>query len=324
MIQMTKQEAIEYMRMYKGENVNGESHLGHAFDLSDEIIDMAIEALQRGLENVNADSCSEKPNRSEPKTAESGSVDSEMPEIKSNRTTGGMIYRQDAIEALEKQLDYLQMLNKDENPKAESKWYGINWARNTIAELPSAQPVIIQCKDCWHYPSEYADCPMIGWREMKTTFVQKQKGEPMSERKMIYLDDALDILDDLQSGYENGFNIYADSRKQMLDLPSAQPETHEKRTETHACDFISRQDAINAINHELRCGAVIDQCGLETAHDLIEDLPSAQPEIIFCRDCIYQKESWCGIKYCEANGDHIGKDYDYCSNVRRKDNERFY
>ena len=29
---------------------------------------MAIEALQRGLENVNADSCSEKPNRSEPLT----------------------------------------------------------------------------------------------------------------------------------------------------------------------------------------------------------------------------------------------------------------
>ena len=46
----------------------------------------------------------------------------------------------------------------------------------------------------------------------------------MSERKMIYLDDALDILDDLQSGYENGFNIYADSRKQMLDLSFAQPE----------------------------------------------------------------------------------------------------
>ena len=43
---MRKQEAIEYMRMYKGENVNGESHLGHAFDLSDEIIDMAIEALK--------------------------------------------------------------------------------------------------------------------------------------------------------------------------------------------------------------------------------------------------------------------------------------
>ena len=44
---MTIQEAIEYMRMYKGENVNGESHLGHAFDLSDEIIDRATQTTIR-------------------------------------------------------------------------------------------------------------------------------------------------------------------------------------------------------------------------------------------------------------------------------------
>ena len=59
----------------------------------------------------------------------------------------------------------------------------------------------------------------------------------MDERKMIYLDDALDILDDLQSGYENGFNIYADSRKQMLDLPSAQPEGYVKIPETGIDDL---------------------------------------------------------------------------------------
>jgi hypothetical protein len=39
-------------------------------------------------------------------------------------------------------------------------------------------------------------------------------------------------------------------------------------------ETISRQEAINAINHELRCGAVIDQSGLETAYEIIEDLPS--------------------------------------------------
>lgn len=37
-------------------------------DLLNESLDMAIEALQRELENVNTDSCSEKPNRSEPLT----------------------------------------------------------------------------------------------------------------------------------------------------------------------------------------------------------------------------------------------------------------
>ena len=115
---------------------------------------MAIEALQRGLENVNADSCSEKSNRSEPKTAESGSVDSEMPEIKTDRTIGGMIYRQDAIEV------------------AKKHWYKPDIAK-ALEELPSEQPEIIRCKDCWHYPSEYADCPMIGWARNENDFCSK-------------------------------------------------------------------------------------------------------------------------------------------------------
>lgn len=45
-------------------------------------------------------------------------------------------------------------------------------------------------------------------------------------------------------------------------------------------DTISRQMAIDAINHELRCGAVIDQCGLETAYEIIEELPPAQSQRI--------------------------------------------
>lgn len=56
-----------------------------------------------------------------------------------------LINRQDAIDTLEEHLDYLQKLNKDENPKAESEWYGVNWARNTIADLPSAQPEVLTC-----------------------------------------------------------------------------------------------------------------------------------------------------------------------------------
>ena len=37
----------------------------------------------------------------------------------------------------------------------------------------SAQPEIIRCKDCWHYPSEYADCPMIGWARNENDFCSK-------------------------------------------------------------------------------------------------------------------------------------------------------
>ena len=32
--------------------------------------------------------------------------------------------------------------------------------------------------------------------------------------------------------------------KEINELPSAEPETHDKRTETHACDLISRQEAV--------------------------------------------------------------------------------
>ena len=43
-------------------------------------------------------------------------------------------------------------------------------------------------------------------------------------------------------------------------------------------DLIDRQAAIDELNREYRCGAVIDHCGLETAMDIISELPPAEPE----------------------------------------------
>ena len=92
-----------------------------------------------------------------------------------------LISRQDAIDALEEQLDYLQTLNKNENPTAEGKWYGVNWARNTIADLPYKQnerpkgewikdekhSIIIdmfKCTNCgyWGGALHYKFCPNCG------------------------------------------------------------------------------------------------------------------------------------------------------------------
>lgn len=46
-------------------------------------------------------------------------------------------------------------------------------------------------------------------------------------------------------------------------------------------DQISRQMAIEALNREYLSGATVNMCGLEVAMDVIEELPSAQPEIQF-------------------------------------------
>ena len=70
-------------------------------------------------------------------------------------------------------------------------------------------------------------------------------------------------------------------------LPSEQPETHDKRTESHACDLISRQAVIDALRtHERKPSKkwLDNQLDIEwnNAIDIccydIEDLPSAQPE----------------------------------------------
>ena len=77
------------------------------------------------------------------------------------------------------------------------------------------------------------------------------------------------------------------------ELPSAQPETHDKRTETHACDLISRQAAIEAVKkntfrltfaEEQNCEGHVAWSADAVYSDVIEgallELPSAQPERI--------------------------------------------
>lgn len=43
-------------------------------------------------------------------------------------------------------------------------------------------------------------------------------------------------------------------------------------------DLISREKALDGLKYEMKYGAVIDQCGLDTAYDIIENIPSAEPE----------------------------------------------
>ena len=61
----------------------------------------------------------------------------------------------------------------------------------------------------------------------------------------------------------------------LENLPSAQPEKRtEERTETHACDLISRQAAIEALKEAFNPSIV----NFVKAKIAIENLPSAQPE----------------------------------------------
>lgn len=41
-------------------------------------------------------------------------------------------------------------------------------------------------------------------------------------------------------------------------------------------DLIKREEVLKKLNYEMKYGAVIDQCGLDTAYDIIENTPSAE------------------------------------------------
>jgi len=75
------------------------------------------------------------------------------------------------------------------------------------------------------------------------------------------------------------YRMGTDSNKKRLDdwingLPSAQ-ETHEERTETHACDLIDREAAIDVAD---AVWSVTGDKNVAKVWDQIKDLPSAQAE----------------------------------------------
>ena len=83
------------------------------------------------------------------------------------------------------------------------------------------------------------------------------------------------------------FRLSDECRKRWLEsveLPAAQPEKRtDKHTKMHACDCISRQAAIDATWFE---PSYTDPLNVLTeVRDRLKALPSAQPEIIRCREC---------------------------------------
>ena len=88
---------------------------------------------------------------------------------------------------------------------------------------------------------------------------------------------------------------------------TAQPETHDKRTETHARDCISRQATIDAYGDWYVEEGTADGF-IGTVKQLLEGLPSAQPEIIQCKDFKHSIDFYAdGECYCRIQiGNSIG------------------
>ena len=104
----------------------------------------------------------------------------------------------------------------------------------------------------------------------------------------------------------------------MSDLIDRQPETHDKRTETRACDLISRAAAIDATWFE---PSYTDPLNVLTeVRDRLKVLPSAQPERIkghwveIASSNHTYKCSVCGrlLANITDGKNNVAKNYPYC------------
>ena len=91
-----------------------------------------------------------------------------------------------------------------------------------------------------------------------------------------------------------------------------------------AGDTISRQAAIDAIENAFDRETILNRFVRKIAISAVRLLPSAQPEIIRCKDCKYARLTNDGsCKYCDIwfpdEAEYMDGDY-YCASAERKSN----
>lgn len=81
-------------------------------------------------------------------------------------------------------------------------------------------------------------------------------------------------------------------------------------------DLISREDAINAIYHHFP-NMTMGECA-----NVLHEVPSAQPEIIRCKDCKYQDENWrrVSVRWLPCMDVRTGSNW-FCGSAERGEQE---
>ena len=197
-----------------------------------------------------------------------------------------IIYADDAIEALDAVCDRECEYSKQQR----SVMCGacrLGSAFDVIEQLPSTQTEIIHCKDCEHYQTDWEPhyCDIMDYMMKEDDFCSKAKKKQMPKR-LIFLEDAIKALEAL----------FVKQIKQF--------------------DYDSYENADDKTR--LVCDGISDSIGC------VLNLPSAQPEIIRCRDCKHYhyanrvpQEQMCT---CEIDGNIWSPD-SYCSFAERKEDE---
>ena len=101
------------------------------------------------------------------------------------------------------------------------------------------------------------------------------------------------------------------------ELPSVQTEV-EKDTNVPINDCISKQAAIYAAERESQVDGAYGYMDTKSIVDMLNDLPSVQPEIMRCKDCKFFVSD---MEWCEADDEHPASPDAFCSWAERRTDE---
>lgn len=114
------------------------------------------------------------------------------------------------------------------------------------------------------------------------------------------------ICDESTESYTNGLT---DAYNLICQLPSAQPKRTEKRTETHACDCISRQAAIDALDKRFDSIPMEQTTEILLLRKDLRNLPSAQPQRMRGKWTYGEDEYGIDGYHCDKCGFFVPWDY---------------
>lgn len=139
---------------------------------------------------------------------------------------------------------------------------------------------------------------------------------------------AIEAIDDIESEVADGFGFqYEKWREYFCELPAVQSD-HNADVSKKVDEMISRRVAIDAVHKSYDTILDFKSNGSTVAdsfEDIINALPTVQPEIIRCEDCIHYNEYEDCIKYqrdgfCSEWARNTYK-YWYCSRAERRKHE---